>query len=743
MLLSVGTAALFPLILVIIVSIGFAYRTVSADAYKYANALSESCANSISSRLSSYAGALRCLASAFSAYHQIPPDLRRSIISAELEHFLEGRPELLAAWAQWESGAIGDDPRPYAGSALSTGSGSFNATWYRSAGKIRQGRVSDSAYAGDFYAKPKASLSLELIEPYTYSYEDDGSGAVLESSLCLPILSDGKFLGVVGLDLPLSLFQGLAAGVNIDGAGYAMITSSRGYMIAHPNASLVSARVGDDLESAKAAELLALLAKGESFWFEKGSAYSHSMSRYFFSPIRLEGLAHPWFVGLSAPKRSILAPASSLAFTMAILGLCSCLLLSSAILLATRTIVRPISALSEGAARVASGELSYRVELRSEDEIGQLASSFNSMASELEKVLSGLEARVAERTTSLEKANDGLEAALSDLHAAQEGLELSAKLALIGRLAASVAHELNTPLGAIRSSSEYLLADTPVFSEAQLESYAGLSPADRELFLGLCRNGDEAARRLHEGPHRAELKALIARLEELGVQSPRRIADDISSLGAVGLEGEALRRLAIDCAGLVAEASSSTARTRSIVIMRDACEKAVSAVAALSQYARGPSLESLERLRPSEDIDSLLELYYGKIKRTVKVERSYCEDDAVLGYRDSLRDLWMNLINNALQAMEYKGKLGLSTSRVGRWVRVSISDTGPGIPEENKDKIFTPFFTTKAPGEGTGIGLDICRRIVKRHGGSISFESGRGGAVFTVALEAAGEEGVS
>ncbi|MDA8427609.1 MAG: HAMP domain-containing sensor histidine kinase [Treponema sp.] len=107
-----------------------------------------------------------------------------------------------------------------------------------------------------------------------------------------------------------------------------------------------------------------------------------------------------------------------------------------------------------------------------------------------------------------------------------------------------------------------------------------------------------------------------------------------------------------------------------------------------------------------------------------------------MGYRDRLKEVWANLVDNALQAMGYKGRLGVSISREGDYVAVAISDTGPGIPEEVHDKIFTPFFTTKAPAEGTGLGLDICRRIVDRLGGSLSFESFPGGSTFTVRLRA-------
>ena len=211
----------------------------------------------------------------------------------------------------------------------------------------------------------------------------------------------------------------------------------------------------------------------------------------------------------------------------------------------------------------------------------------------------------------------------------------------------------------------------------------------------------------------------------------------MADVGLLDLDDPVLERAARANVAIVVEAARASSALRAAAIIDAAAEKAASTVAAISYYSRSSSLDRLERLRPSEEIETVLKLYYGKIRRSVAVERSFCDDDDVLGYRDSLKEVWVNLINNALQAMEYSGRLGLSTSREDEWVAVSISDSGPGIPEEIRGKIFTPFFTTKAPGEGTGIGLDICKRIVSRHGGTISFASGTGGTTFTVRLTAA------
>ncbi|NEO89658.1 MAG: GHKL domain-containing protein, partial [Moorea sp. SIO3G5] len=101
---------------------------------------------------------------------------------------------------------------------------------------------------------------------------------------------------------------------------------------------------------------------------------------------------------------------------------------------------------------------------------------------------------------------------------------------------------------------------------------------------------------------------------------------------------------------------------------------------------------------------------------------------------DELNQVWTNLIHNALQAMENKGNLIINVRQEDDQIKVSITDTGKGIPPEIQPKIFQPFFTTKPAGEGSGLGLDIVRKIVEKHHGHMEVESVPGETTFTVSL---------
>jgi signal transduction histidine kinase len=108
------------------------------------------------------------------------------------------------------------------------------------------------------------------------------------------------------------------------------------------------------------------------------------------------------------------------------------------------------------------------------------------------------------------------------------------------------------------------------------------------------------------------------------------------------------------------------------------------------------------------------------------IERCYAGDTCVVASPDQLRQALNNVILNALQAMKGKGTLRIATSLIDHSVAATITDSGPGIPKQHLSKIFDPFFTTKGQGEGSGLGLTVARRIVRKFGGDIRLESVEG-----------------
>jgi signal transduction histidine kinase len=175
-------------------------------------------------------------------------------------------------------------------------------------------------------------------------------------------------------------------------------------------------------------------------------------------------------------------------------------------------------------------------------------------------------------------------------------------------------------------------------------------------------------------------------------------------------------------------------------IVAVAAEKVAAVVAALRHNIGKQNLKGVGEVDVERDIETVLTLLHNKMKFGVAVERRFCGARA-RGSSPELCQVWMNLITNAAQAMRYEGTLTITTESDGEWTSVSIADSGPGIPDAIRDHIFEPFFTTKGAGEGMGLGLDICKKIVDSHRGRISFESRPGKTSFTVVLPSAVEGG--
>jgi two-component system NtrC family sensor kinase len=122
-----------------------------------------------------------------------------------------------------------------------------------------------------------------------------------------------------------------------------------------------------------------------------------------------------------------------------------------------------------------------------------------------------------------------------------------------------------------------------------------------------------------------------------------------------------------------------------------------------------------------EDIENTLALFKNQIRQGIEVFREYQDHlPAILCYADSLNQVWTNLIHNAIQSMKNKGVLQIRLKLWGKnHLAVEIEDNGPGIPLEIQSRIYEPYFTTKAKGEGTGMGLTISQKIIERHQGTL------------------------
>jgi signal transduction histidine kinase len=313
------------------------------------------------------------------------------------------------------------------------------------------------------------------------------------------------------------------------------------------------------------------------------------------------------------------------------------------------------------------------------------------------------------------------------------------RLASLGTMAAGLAHELNNPAAAAKRAASSLVEAIDITNHA-LRTFveAGVEREDAAKLIDLQREAIERSEQREAldpvAASDAE-DAMLELLEDMEIKEPWRLAEPLSYLDKDWLDrvqavagpvtGKTLYWVsaAVTAKGLAEELVDSTARMSQLV----------GAIKTYAYMDRG----GLVTADVHEGLESTIVMMGHKLKHTkIKIVRDYDKTlPKVTMHGAELNQVWTNLIHNAIQALGETGTITIRTSRDGDCVKVDIDDDGPGISPENRDHIFEPFFTTKGVGNGTGLGLDTCRRIVEeRHRGSISFDSGPKGTVFHVWL---------
>jgi signal transduction histidine kinase len=315
-------------------------------------------------------------------------------------------------------------------------------------------------------------------------------------------------------------------------------------------------------------------------------------------------------------------------------------------------------------------------------------------------------------------------------------------LAQLGTLSANLAHELNNPAAAASRAAGQLRERVAAMRHKLAAIADGTVTPAAMAKLVACQEAAVELSAKNRGVPRTAVQeadledALVDRLDELGVPGGYDLAPVFVSAGldvawldsVVGTVGShpldgGLRWLAytLETESLMDEIEDSTTRIGTLVT-------------AVKQYSSIDSA-SVQEVDVHPGLDSTVVMLGHKLQG-VQVVREYDRSlPRVPAYPAELNQVWTNLIDNAADAMDGHGRLLLRTRRDGDELVVEVADDGPGIPEAVQPRVYEAFFTTKAAGQGSGLGLDNAQRIVrKRHHGTLTFTTGPDGTVFRVGL---------
>jgi signal transduction histidine kinase/ligand-binding sensor domain-containing protein len=341
---------------------------------------------------------------------------------------------------------------------------------------------------------------------------------------------------------------------------------------------------------------------------------------------------------------------------------------------------------------------------------------------------------VAARTRDISTAHDELASAHRHLQETQLQLVQSEKMASLGQLVANVAHEINTPISALKSSGQTIADALQVILARFGEIYRLMNEPERQLFWQMLRHPRKLG--LSSREERLQIREAARSLAQHGVKDEVAKATVLVQLHAQQALADYLPLLAHPQVGFILEMASAISllinNTDNINTAVGRVSRIVFALQSLASMEHGGKLLDAS---VQEGIEAVLMIYHNQLRHGVELVQEYESLPPLRCFPDQLNQVWINLIQNALQAMCYKGRLEIRVRRQGDAIVVSIADTGCGIPEAIRERIFEPFFTTRAAGEGSGLGLDLVRKVVARHRGTITLHSEVGvGSTFSVTL---------
>ncbi|TGK48010.1 HAMP domain-containing protein [Leptospira kanakyensis] len=385
------------------------------------------------------------------------------------------------------------------------------------------------------------------------------------------------------------------------------------------------------------------------------------------------------------------------------------------------SIVYPLTRLLAGIRKMQAGDLFVTVKVSSRDEIGELSNSFNEMISIVRDARHQLEQKIEERTESLNQT-------ILELKETQEQLLQAERMSTLGKIAASVAHEINNPLAAIKGSIQFI-KEGQSFGE-------NITKTDNDHLAEKFITEFKNQKRSEVTSRFKRKKELIAFFKSKSIPDPISLADTCFDFKMEVVPEEFQKLFDTEEGRFIFQSKlNDFVIGFHLGIIETAVERASKIVFALKHHSYSGPKESQKLLSLKEGIDSVLSMYSTSWKQNIEIDWKVEGDPVILGHADELVQVWTNLIYNSIQACPKDGgKIRIFLKEEQTEAVITIEDNGKGISPDILPRIFEPFFTTKELGMGTGLGLSIVQKIIQNHNGNIQVESLPGKTLFSIRI---------
>ena len=461
----------------------------------------------------------------------------------------------------------------------------------------------------------------------------------------------------------------------------------------------------------------------------------------------------------SISKKWIETPLTNLESLLNNLLLLSCLvsvLISLAIgLIVYVNLKRSFSELLRISDAIETQNYEIRFSSSSDNEIGKLGRSFNSllnnisiMQKEFLTQSQSLEEKVKERTRDLEiqkvsaefskfeaeVAKQSAEKTLAELKDSQEKLIRSEKMIALGQLVDGVAHEMNTPLGAIKASAEHIRKSMKgsaayIFDLIRYLKIKEINLIQSILILNF--NNEISTRE-----ERELKKSMTNELLSRNITNAYEVAETLIPLGITDISKEYDHLWVHEkYKGILQLLDLQVGLEKRAFVIEKSVDKTSKIVNVLKTFSN-QNFDKKKEINLIDGLETTITIYGNFLRKGIVLHRNFDFKPLISCYPEKLIQVWNHLLQNSIHSIQTNGEIIISVreSTTKPSVLVSFQDNGKGISDDIKEKIFDPFFTTKKSGEGSGLGLHICREIISQHSGTISFESNPKKTIFTVEI---------
>lgn len=367
------------------------YKLNTNNAELYMESLSREYANKADALLEIPLDMARALAQAMAAYKSVPEASRREALLAMLKPIVQSNYGFFGIWTLWEPDALGGSDATYAGNTKlgSDTLGRFSPYYVRHEGKIiLEVPEADTGYTAEYYSIPRSMKMEYLSEPYLYPVQGKELRMITASA---PIIVDGVFLGVVGIDLLTDSLNEELSKLTLYETGFGKLISFDGIIVTHADATEIG-KEAPEWTSEERKEINFALSSGRSF---TRMSYSDALKRNFlkgFVPVFIGDSPEPWMYGTVVPEEETYAQALVALTTIIVIMASGFLIILLAVWLLTGGMLKPLKNTQLALQAIAQGEgdLTQSLQVTSKDELGHLATNFNTFVANLGTIISAI-----------------------------------------------------------------------------------------------------------------------------------------------------------------------------------------------------------------------------------------------------------------------------------------------------------------------------------------------------------------